>query len=220
MWIERRHGRCLARFADAAAPRAQRRCHGIRSPEQACFVVAQRLCVSIERAFPEMPATAACRRRAFYTSGAPPLLNEKAKTLHGCSVWGASSLTSSPRRRGSSTPQPFHGASLCNRRDPIFSPKACICWIPAFAGMTGGGVAIVPTPISSQRSGAIQVSKRSARGSELPGYARSDAMLCLHWLSTKRPSRATGVRRDALGSGKVRGYCARSRPAFAGRPAA
>jgi hypothetical protein len=69
MWIERHAARCLAMFADVAAPRAPRRRHGIRPPEQARFMMGRHLCVPVEWIFPGMRANAACRHCTPYEAG-------------------------------------------------------------------------------------------------------------------------------------------------------
>src|SRR5688572_15272511 len=78
MWIERRAGRRLSSFADAAAPRAQRRSGGIWSPNHG------------------WPATAPRRHCGFHTGDEPILLNETVAS------WRAASpaLLRHPRESG------------------------------------------------------------------------------------------------------------------------
>jgi hypothetical protein len=77
MWIKRRAGGRLARFADAAVSGAQRRSGRSRAPEQARIVVGRCFRLPVGGAFLATPANLASGHCAFRTSGEHTLLNEK-----------------------------------------------------------------------------------------------------------------------------------------------
>src|SRR5688572_30922180 len=87
-------------------------------------------------------------------------------------------LPSSPRKRRSSTPQLFHGAKACNRRNPIFSQKVTVYLVPAFAGMT-----IV---------GGDEVGRRRLRAEQRLGFSSSGGarLRCNSQLVERRVSAA------------------------------
>jgi hypothetical protein len=200
MWIEWRAGRRLSRLADAAAPE---RSGGAWSPNHG------------------QPTTAPRRHCAFHTGGEPFLPSETV------AFGRAASLPLRRHSRKSRTPA-FRSRSVrldcAIGADPILGPKAWVYRAPAptlagtcFCGRRGAGMAIVLTPLSSQRKKAIH--KRSAPGSGLLGYTPDHAMIRLRPLSGTCPLGSIGIGRDPRGSSLAPGYRGRPRPAYAGRPA-
>jgi hypothetical protein len=219
MWIERCAARCPGSFGNVAAPSAQRRRCGIRWLEQARFMAGRGLCVQVRRTYRGGRANAACRHCELDTGGAQTILNEKAVASHGCPE-RKPPLRRHPRESGDPVNTGFRAEDR-DRAGCRIEPhgKAPEYWGPAFASMTGVGVAIVPTLLSFQRGKATEDRKYGDHGSGLPGDPRNDSMLRSVWLSRKPSPGSIGLRHDPVCSSKARGYRGEPRPACAGRPA-
>ena len=246
MWIERRAGRRLARFVDAAAPRAQRRSGRSRSLEQVRFMTGRGLCVPVERIFPEMRANAACRHRA------PPRSlsregGEWGEAIQG-SLYGFSSMRTYPfRGQGErlafainalfgAFPLPLARAcsrtcqaSISQAHQDLVLHRAAGPGLLRRAGKKRAPHAVIPAQAGIQpKAKSLWTLDPRLRGDDAGGAAtqRPSGMQPFHpegsansRCGTRSSAGVIGVHRDSQLSGKAREYRGRPHPAYAGRPA-